>query len=552
MECPIRIKLEVARDVLNGCSDALREGLSVVHSRAVCTMLKPIAASLDDDQKSELSHVINAIPWFDAVHGDNVQKALLEGCKYTVAHGKAKRRDMQNLKGFAHYFTEAEWNDILNGEATVAAKLDCISKKLVNLSGRCIDEHTKIEATELWLQVCGLKTLDSSQKVKYKETLTKNYKRIAARAADPDVYLLLLPAPSELKAQHPALYEKVFHGGGPPVGCKISESDLVVACSSTKCRNPEITKTVVPKLSLGTGQNSGLESFGVMLFKGMQHVQENQAKMMDMMFNGGRLDRGPHTLRDVRGPQLERPNEPSRRMLMPPPKHEPIVVMPPKTAMLPLTDGALETTLQKFPDAHVVQPPAGLFDAAPTVATSSRPDAAELKRRRERAAAFAKTTSVVPLPKRPCVGSVINAMLKERTKEQAKASKEAGKTATAHVEAKAAATPKSPNAAKTNVEAKAAATPKKPVAAAGATPAKEAKTEIGGIDWRPVALEEGAARFCKTCYNHHTDRREIVLRSGFRGLGQSKTLRYGRPDSEFATADAAVAAARVWVQGQSS
>jgi hypothetical protein len=221
-------------------------------------------------------------------------------------------------------------------------------------------------------------------------------------------------------------------------------------------------------------------------------------------------------------------------MLMPPPRHEPIVVMPPKTAMLPLTDGALETTLQKFPDAHVVQPPAGLFDAAPTVATSSRPDAAELKRRRERAAAFAKTTSVVPLPKRPCVGSVINAMLKERTKEQAKASKEAGKTATAQVEAKAAATPK------------------RPVAAAGATPAKAAKTEIGGIDWRPVALEEGAARFCKTCYNHHTDRREIVLRSGFRGLGQSKTMRYGRPDSEFATADAAVAAAQVWVQGQSS
>jgi hypothetical protein len=549
MECPIRTKLEVARDVLSGCGDALREGLSVVHSRAVCALLKPIAASLDDNQKSELSHVISAVPWFDAVHGDHVQKALLEGCKYTVAHVKAKRRDMQNLKGFTHYFTEAEWNDILNGESTFAAKLDCICMKLVNLSGRCIDEHTKIEATELWLQVCGLNTVDSPQKVKYKDALTKNYKRIAARAADPDVYLLLLPAqPSQLKAQHPALYEKVYHGGGPPVRCKISDSDFVVACSSTKCRNPEVTKTVVPKLSLGMGQNSDLESFGVMLFKGMQQMQENQAKMMDVMLNGGRLDRGPHTLRDVKPP-----SEPSRRMLMPPPRHEPIVIMPPpKVTMLPITNGAHETTLQKFPDAHVVQPPAGLFDAAPTVATPSRPDDAELKRRRERAAAFAKKTSVDPPPKRPCVGDVITAMLKERTKEQAKASKEAGKTATAQVEAKAAATPKSPNAAKANVEAKAAATPKRPVAAAGATPAKVAKTEIGGIDWRPVALEEGAARFCKTCYHHHTDRREIVLRSGFRGLGQSKTMKYGRPDSEFVTADAAVAAAQRWVQGQSS
>jgi hypothetical protein len=153
-------------------------------------------------------------------------------------------------------------------------------------------------------------------------------------------------------------------------------------------------------------------------------------------------------------------------MLMPPPRHEPIVIMPPKATMLPLTDGALETTLLKFPDAHVVQPPAGLFDAAPTVATPSRPDDAELERRRERAAAFAKKTSVDHPPKRPCVGDVIKAMLKERNKEQAQASKEAGKTAKAHVEAKAAATPKSPNAAKANVEAKAAATPKRPVAAA--------------------------------------------------------------------------------------
>ena len=147
---------------------------------------------------------------------------------------------------------------------------------------------------------------------------------------------------------------------------------------------------------------------------------------------------------------------------MPPPRHVPIVVMPPKATMLPHTNGALETP--KFPDAHVVLPPAGLFDAAPTVATPSRPDAAELKRRRERAAAFAKKkTSVGPPPKRPCVGDVIKDMLKERTKEQAQASKEAAKIAKAQVEAKAAATPKSPIAAKAHVEAKAAATPKRPV-----------------------------------------------------------------------------------------
>ena len=81
MESPIRTKLEVARDVLSGCSDSTREGLSALHSRAVCMMLKPIAASLYDNKKSDVSHMINAVPWFDAVHGDTVHKALLESCK---------------------------------------------------------------------------------------------------------------------------------------------------------------------------------------------------------------------------------------------------------------------------------------------------------------------------------------------------------------------------------------------------------------------------------------------------------------------------------------
>ena len=70
------------------------------------------------------------------------------------------------------------------------------------------------------------------------------------------------------------------------------------------------------------------------------------------------------------------------------------------------------------------------------------------------------------------------------------------------------------------------------------------------IDWQPAAVKEDAARWCKTCYNHHASRHEVVLRSGFRGPGQSKTILYGRPDSKFATAEAALGAATRWVQGQ--
>ena len=439
MEGPIRAKLEVARDVLSVCGDSVREGLSVVHSKAVSTMLRPIAASFDENQKSDLSLVISAVPWFDAAHGDDVHKVLLGSSKSTVVMKRATaRRDMQHFRGFTNYFTEAEWNDILlNGESSINTKMDCICQKLVDLGGRCIDEHTKVEATELLINTCGLTPGEASQKVNFKNAISKKYKRLASAAGDPEVYLQCLPAPSAFKAKHPAFYDKLYSADAPPVRCMINEVDLEMACSSTKCRNPEVLKTNAPVLnlgSLGTGRNTdALENFGGMLFKGLQQMQEAQAKMMEVMLNGGR---GPPTLRDAKPPQLDRQYEPQRRMLLPPPQeqHKPMVIMPPQKALM---DGA-----PALPS--VVLPPARPLEAAPSAAPSSRPDDAELKRRRERAAAFAKKASADPPPKRPRVGDVIKDMLKERAKENVQASKEVAKTAKAHVEAKAAATPKSP------------------------------------------------------------------------------------------------------------
>ena len=70
------------------------------------------------------------------------------------------------------------------------------------------------------------------------------------------------------------------------------------------------------------------------------------------------------------------------------------------------------------------------------------------------------------------------------------------------------------------------------------------------IDWQPTALGKGAVKWCSRCYNHHPSRNEIVLRSGFRGCGQSKTIRYGTATSEFDRAEAAIAAAALWVESR--
>ena len=300
----------------------------------------------------------------------------------------------------------------------------------------------------------------------------------------------------------------------------------------------------------------GLESCGVMMFKAMQQMQETQNKMLDAILDGGtRFGRVPRSLQDVKPPQDAGPSystaaapppEPSRRTLMPPP-----LTQPQPLALTDTPRGALGTPT--------------LTDGQPSgEPPACRPlDASEKQRRRELAAAFAKTQSVAP-PKRSLVGDVIAQMVQERAKEnsvQKKLNQEAVKA-----DAGGAATPSrcakkaddgvlaTPSRCARKADDGVLATPHRcEPPKAIAVRAKRAKTEFEGCDvinWRPTALGEGAKRWCNTCYNHHSSRNEVVLRSGFRGCGQSRTIKYGTATSEFGSAEAAIAAATLWVETQ--
>ena len=69
------------------------------------------------------------------------------------------------------------------------------------------------------------------------------------------------------------------------------------------------------------------------------------------------------------------------------------------------------------------------------------------------------------------------------------------------------------------------------------------------IEWTPTVLPDGAVR--RRPAAHYTDypsRSEVVLRSGYRGSGQSKTLSWGKKASIFGTHDDVLVAAAHWVQ----
>ena len=240
----------------------------------------------------------------------------------------------------------------------------------------------------------------------------------------------------------------------------------------------------------------------------------------------------PKTRGRLAVPLLPHRPEPSRRTLMPPP-----LTQPQPLALTDTPRGALGTPT--------------LTDGQPSgEPPACRPlDASEKQRRRELAAALAKKQSVAP-PKRALVGDVIAQMVQERGKEnsvQKKLNQEAARKA----DAGDAATP---SRCARKADDGVLATPHRcEPPEAIARQAKRAETEFKGcdvIDWRPTALGEGAVRWCNTCHNHHSSRNEVVLRSGFRGCGQSKTIRYGTATSEFGSAEAAIAAATLWVETQ--
>ena len=96
-------------------------------------MLKPIAASMDDDQKSELGHDINAIAWFDIKDGNAVQTVLLEASQ-TKQTATRKRTCMQDLMAFTSYFTEAEWDEpLLNVNVAMTSRSNVSVKSLPSL-----------------------------------------------------------------------------------------------------------------------------------------------------------------------------------------------------------------------------------------------------------------------------------------------------------------------------------------------------------------------------------------------------------------------------------
>ena len=101
-----RDRLAAVRRSLDDAAPELKARTSHVHSRSLACLLRSIASSLTEEDKSNLNTDILAIPWFglDA----NLLLSELFSCDEPVSTPIKKRGQMRDYKEFISYFTEYE------------------------------------------------------------------------------------------------------------------------------------------------------------------------------------------------------------------------------------------------------------------------------------------------------------------------------------------------------------------------------------------------------------------------------------------------------------
>ena len=225
----------------------------------------------------------------------------------------------------------------------------------------------------------------------------------------------------------------------------------------------------------------------------------------------------------------------------------------PKTEAVSLDSQTEEEKLQIVSvsapaSSPVLQDPVAARAVVPVPSGRHKLTADEKKRRLEHinavittnASAKPSSTSVAAAPvkrrNKPAVGSVIMQMMSERSRGE---KTPAMPLRTTREPTLPPATPPKPLETATPAAAQAASKRKTPAAS-------------GVIEWTPTAVGDNATRWKRRRYNDYISRSEIVLRSGYRGAGQSKTINWGKMSSVYSTHEEAKVAAQDWVERNSS
>ena len=287
--------------------------LSKIQCRAVLSMLG--SSTLSSDDRSVLVPLVMSAAFTDAD-----ATVLLEALANDGDGPGGSRRKSQDFTAFVNYFDEARWKRLLDA-STLGEKEDLVIQLLRSLGLRLPSELTfKLMASFLLLisetwESASQRTLPDKKALL---TRTKAAWRVGARTlAAPPVWFAKLPeSPTEVLAKHRDLFTSTYGEGVIPLPPQVDMIRLHMVDNSFKCRAydsgsfappppnraPNITNMPSP------GNNMGqLEQFANMLMRGFAQMQEQQAKICEIVMcgNKGNEPRGLAALLDRPGAVAE-------------------------------------------------------------------------------------------------------------------------------------------------------------------------------------------------------------------------------------------------------
>ena len=514
-----------------------------------------------------------------------------------------KQRSKQQEAAFlVQFFTEWEWvNILLAVDVDALTKMTLILTRATDLGIRIPTEPTFKLWTAFFLVLTetpeALMKMAAHQKHAVKTSLTTSFRRMVRSHLDPSLFKeVVLPPVEEYRLRFPALFASVFPDQGP-VPSKVHAYKLAHVDASFKCRKDGESQIApsCPTLSLQSPNMAGIGAFANCLVDGLRGLQESQHQMVSM-FMGNPVG-GSHA--------LGRPALTKSRSLLALAQSSDLQPMQFNRQPLALANASGTQMQYEFSRPPCVQVAA--LQRLPSSGSDSQRrddsqsndsqrrdslqeavplgDVADSEPNTSPVALEPKASSVVAVPiAAPLPGTNAKAsfeersiamlgMLEKRDKEKKEAAAKAKAEAKAEAKAVATLTAKAAPAAAEAAPAAAEAAPAAPSAVAKAAPKVKA-TSKSKAKATPTPKEKAKAtptpkpitpckrkadaeeppstekvRFQMPHFGHEQSRSQFMCRTGFRGKGETETLKYG-PGQKYANEAVARATAKEWVHHQ--
>ena len=237
--------------------------------------------AIGHEERATLSDICCSINWVP-VDSALVLVALTPHDSATNAFRRSKLQDFRHDYNF---YTQMEWQYLVNPQVAAQSKLDCMLTKKLILGCRNPDEHSKKMWASFYLVVTrdkdALTQVSVAERNTVKRHIALSFLQRVKNFPDPGIGTCLPKTPAVLKEQHPVLYRRVFPDSHEPIEPLLNIELLHFFDDTWKCRGAS---------SHGTGHSLQLESSSPvgglkeilgMFMNTVQTMQGNQQNMLE-------------------------------------------------------------------------------------------------------------------------------------------------------------------------------------------------------------------------------------------------------------------------------